>query len=131
MKPIGPMTSNAFSRAMRSTGAVLLLAAGSLAQTPEAAPAQKPAPTATVTAAAKFAPPMRVKAGDRLLGEKRLYPSPVLQDMNGDGHADLVIGDLRGKITVALRQPGAGLPQFAVDTALKGRDSKDLDFANW
>ncbi len=127
MKPIGPMTSNVFSRSMRSTGAVLLLAAGGLAQAPEASPAQKPAATAPTT----FAPPLRVKAGDLLLGEKRLYPSPVLQDMNGDGRADLVIGDLRGKITVALRQPGAGLPQFAVDTALKGRDGKDLDFANW
>ncbi len=125
MAPDPSVNTSGFARAVRASGAVLLLSAGAVAQTTETGVTNVPA------AGTKFAPPIRMKVGDQYLGEKRSYPSPVLQDMNGDGRPDLVIGDLRGKITVALRQPGDGLPQFAADKALKGRDGKDLNFANW
>ena len=70
-------------------------------------------------------------AGESPLGGKRLYPSPVFQDMNADGRLDVVIGDLWGKITVALRLPGDGPPRFGADEPLLTRDGAPLDFKNW
>ena len=52
-------------------------------------------------------------------------------DMNGDGLLDIVVGDLIGKMTVALREPGDGPPKFAAETKLMALDGKELDFANW
>lgn len=78
-----------------------------------------------------FAPPVKLMAGSKGLGENRLFPSPALHDMNGDGLADLVIGDLRGRLTVALRQPGAGAPKFAAEAKVMANDGAELDFANW
>ncbi len=76
----------------------------------------------------RFAAPKRIKAGGAFLGAGRLYPSPVLHDVNGDGRADIVVGDLFGKVTVALAAekaaPGA-------ESALKGGDGKPLKFSNW
>jgi hypothetical protein len=78
-----------------------------------------------------FAEPVRLKAGDKFLGEKRLYPSPVFHDMNGDGRADIVVGDLPGNLTVALRDAGDGPPAHAAETKLQALDGKLLDFGNW
>jgi hypothetical protein len=78
----------------------------------------------------KFAPPVRLMAGGKFLGGNRLFPSPVFRDMNGDGRLDIVVGDLFGRITVALQQPGAAL-SFAAETELNGADGKRLDFHNW
>ena len=100
---------------MRMPCSLLVLAA--------TAAAQVPAPT--------FAPPVRLQAGDQGLGENRLYPSPVFHDLNGDGLHDLVIGDLRGHLTVALRLPGEGSPRYGAESKLLGRDGKALDFGNW
>jgi hypothetical protein len=86
---------------------------------------------ATFAQAPKFAEPVRLMAGDPLLGEGRLYPSPVYQDMNGDGLLDIVVGDLRGLLTVALRLPGEGPPKFGAESNLKALDGKDIDFHNW
>jgi hypothetical protein len=80
---------------------------------------------------AKFAAPMRLKAGDKFLGGGRYFPSPVFRDMNGDGTADLVVGDLIGKITIALRAPGANPLAFAAETDLKGADGEPINFHNW
>lgn len=81
--------------------------------------------------APRFAPPVRLRAGDAFLGVDRLYPSPVFHDMNGDGRADIVVGDLRGRITIALREEGDGPARFAAETKLMAQDGKELDFANW
>ncbi len=78
-----------------------------------------------------FAPPVRLKAGDKWMGEGRLFPSPVFRDMNGDGLLDVVIGDLPGRLTVALRLPGDGTPCFGPETRLQGADGKELRFHNW
>jgi hypothetical protein len=86
---------------------------------------------ASPAADAKFAPPVRLMAGDKLLGVHRLFPSPVFHDMNGDGLPDLVLGDLWGKLTVALRTPGADPRAFGAETELKAADGKPLDFHNW
>ena len=74
---------------------------------------------------------MRLKAGDAFLGADRLFPSPVFHDVNGDGALDVVVGDLRGIITVALRQKGADARAFAAETELMAADGKRIDFHNW
>lgn len=86
---------------------------------------------AQVPAAPTFAPPVKLMAGTKGLGENRLFPSPVLHDVDGDGLADLVIGDLRGRLTVAMRQRGDGTPKFAAETKVLANDGSELDFANW
>lgn len=92
---------------------VLLLAAAANAQAPT------------------FAPPVRLMAGDAMLGQGRLYPSPVYHDTNGDGLADLVVGDLRGHLTVAVREKGAAVPSFAKETKVLGADGAIVDLQNW
>jgi hypothetical protein len=83
-----------------------------------------------------FAPPVRLKAGDSFLGHKdpdgreRLYPSPVYHDLDGDGLADIVVGDLRGHLTVARRVAGSA-PAFAKEEKVLGADGKILDLGNW
>lgn len=79
----------------------------------------------------RFAPPVAIQAGEVPLGSKRLYPSPALHDMDGDGKPEIVIGDLWGKLSVAQRLEGGGVPKYAEDKPLLGRDGKPLDFKNW
>ena len=80
---------------------------------------------------ANFAAPVRLLAGEEFLGADRLFPSPACHDMNGDGLPDIVVGDLRGRLTVALRNPGDGAPTYAAETRLRAADGKDIDFHNW
>ena len=80
--------------------------------------------------AATFAAPVRLKAGDKLLGENRLFPSPVFHDVDGDGRLDIVVGDLIGRMTVALRKPGKELA-FGEETKLLDAAGKEIDFHNW
>ena len=113
----------------------LTLAVGSLAsalyaQAPAAPQSAASQPAAQPTAA-RFAPPVRLMAGDAFLGEERLYPSPVFRDMNNDGLADIVVGDLWGKISIALRVPGKDPRAFAAETEMTAADGKRIDFHNW
>lgn len=89
------------------------------------------APGVLAQETARFAAPVRLEAGGKGLGEGRLYPSPVLHDQNGDGLLDVVVGDLRGRLTVALREKGDGAPRFAKEQKVLGSDGKELDFHNW
>jgi hypothetical protein len=75
----------------------------------------------------QWAPPIRLMAGDQFLGGGRLYPSPVWHDLDGDGTADLVVGDLRGHLTVAKRN-GKG---YAKEEKVLGADGKIVDLKNW
>ena len=80
----------------------------------------------------KFAAPYRLKAGDAFLGARRLYPSPVIQDVDGDGMGDVVIGDLMGKLTVARCETGDdGAPAFGRERPLKDRSGEAIKFHNW
>ena len=78
----------------------------------------------------RFKSPVRLTAGDQHLGAKRLYPSPALHDLNGDGRADLVVADLPGRPTVAFADAGKRLT-FGPEEALLDRDGEKLDFNNW
>ena len=78
-----------------------------------------------------FAPPVRLKAGDKFLGEGRLFPSPVYHDLNGDGVADIVVGDLPGRLTVAYGTRTAAAPTFGPEEHVKGADGKQVDLHNW
>jgi len=79
----------------------------------------------------KLADPVRLSAGEALLGERRLFPSPVYHDIDGDGLQDIVVGDLFGKLTVALRKPGAGPAAYGAETKLLDVAGKEIDFHNW
>jgi hypothetical protein len=103
---------------MRHTLLFVSVSAAAVAQSPP-----MPVPT--------FAPPVRLQAGDKLLGEARLYPSPVFHDVNGDGASDLVVGDLRGHLTSALRKKGSTPPTFAGEEKVLGADGKIVDLQNW
>ena len=85
----------------------------------------------TKAAVVQFGDPTRLKAGDAFLGEKRLFPSPVFHDINGDGLQDIVVGDLIGRMTVALRKPGPGPAVYGAETKLMDVDGKQIDFHNW
>jgi len=78
-----------------------------------------------------FAPPVRLKAGDAFLGENRLFPSPVYHDLNGDGRADIVVGDLIGHLTVAHRAADADSARFAAEEKVLGADGEIVDLQNW
>ena len=98
------------------SGVALPLAMGALASAP---------------LAQTFAPPVRLMAGDAFLGEDRLFPSPVYHDVNGDGLLDIVVGDLWGRLTVALRRKGEDPRAYAAETELMAADGKRIDFHNW
>ena len=78
----------------------------------------------------KFGEPKMLKAGDKNLGEGRLYPSPVFHDVDGDGLEDLVIGDLIGKVTWA-RQIGGDELKFGPEQPMLAANKKPLKFDNW
>ena len=80
---------------------------------------------------AHLQPPILLKAADTVIGAKRLYPSPVFQDMNRDGVMDLVLGDLRGILTVSLGERTATGVTFGKEVNLKATDGHDLKFHNW
>ncbi len=80
---------------------------------------------------AKFAAPKRIKAGDGFLGEGRLYPSPVLHDVDGDKRPDVVVGDLFGKVTFACREASHPAVVLGAEKQLKDRSGEQLKFHNW
>ena len=85
----------------------------------------------TSPATPTFSAPTRLKAGETFLGQKRLFPSPVFHDIDGDGLQDIVVGDWRGRLTVALRKPGKGPIAFGAETSVMATDGKEIDFHNW
>lgn len=81
-------------------------------------------------AQSEFKPPVQISAGENDFSGI-LYPSPVLQDLNGDGQHELVIGDLRGFIQAASRLSPGEPSSWGELTNVKATDEKDLKFSNW
>jgi hypothetical protein len=104
-------------RTLATAGCAVLLGSGATAQEVGATPA--------------FAAPKRLQAGDAFLGEGRLYPSPAVHDVDGDGRADIVIGDLVGRITYAPRSNQGSAPVLGAEKQLKDRSGEQLKFHNW
>lgn len=76
--------------------------------------------------------PPRLGAPTLLKGpsyEKVIYPSPTLYDIDGDGARELIVGDLRGAITVA--EPTDGIASFGAPRRLESANGKVLDLNNW
>ena len=107
----------------------ILVCLGSLA-VPALLPCQVGVPNSGA-AAVRLAAPVQVLAGDSPLGHDRLYPSPVWHDADGDGALDLVVGDLHGRLTVARRLPGGGMPEYAAEQPLPDARGEQVDFGNW
>ncbi len=79
----------------------------------------------------QFAPPQRLTVGDAFLGQDRIYPSPVLHDVDGDGRAELVLGDLRGVLTVTTRKAAGASTAWDATAPLPGPGGAGLKFDNW
>ena len=81
---------------------------------------------------AGFAVPVRIKAGDAHLGEGRILPSPVVHDVDRNGCPHVVIGDLHGRVTVALRSNKSEKSVlFDAENPLNDRSGDQLKFHNW
>lgn len=77
---------------------------------------------------ARFESPVLVRSGDGSVGSGRLYPSPVWHDLDRDGRAEIIVGDLRGILTVSKR---IGDDEWSKPEELKNADGKPLKFSNW
>ena len=77
--------------------------------------------------AIRFAAPVRLAAGEKLLGQGRYYPSPAVHDLDGDGQPEVLVGDLQGRVTFATR----GKAGLGAEQPLLTREKKPLKFDNW
>lgn len=79
----------------------------------------------------RFAPPRRIMAGEAFAGDRRLYPSPAIHDVDQDGTPDLVIGDLPGRVTFAKGLREGQTLRFLTEAPLKDAKGAPLKFKNW
>ena len=78
-----------------------------------------------------FRAPVQLMAGDSPMGQGILYPSPKMQDLNGDGVPEMLIGDLRGQLLFAERQGSGDSVQWSKLKPLETADGKPIKFDNW
>jgi len=90
-----------------------------------------PPPISVVTGRPRFAAPqaLTTPSGEHL-GRGRMYPSPRLLDVDGDGQPELVVGDLPGKVTVSERSKDDGPLVWTAPEPLV-TDGRELKFNNW
>ena len=58
------------------------------------------------------------------------YPSPVYEDLDDDGNPELMIGDLRGHLTIYKNQGSEEAPEWG-DQARLTAGGEDLQLPNW
>ena len=78
-----------------------------------------------------FAAPVQLTAKGEPMGHTQLYPSPALFDLDGDGSAEMIVGDLIGNLMVHHRLPGDDPTAWSEAKPLEGADGKKLRFHNW
>lgn len=76
----------------------------------------------------QFDAPERIMAGDKAAGEGRLYPSPALHDFDGDGNLDMIVGDLRGALTITSRDADGN---WSEEKPLMSAEGKPIKLSNW
>lgn len=96
------------------------------AVTAGATPGATAAPTAS-----QFEPPVQLTSENRPLGAGRLFPSPVVHDLDGDGVPEIYLGDLPGNITVTRRAAVDGSVAWEATKPLNGASGQQLKFQNW
>ncbi|HQZ66758.1 MAG TPA: hypothetical protein PLY87_16815 [Planctomycetaceae bacterium] len=79
----------------------------------------------------QFRAPVQLKAGEGMMGQGILFPSPKMQDLDGDGVAEMLVGDLRGQLLVSKRQGGGDSTQWSALESLKTADGEPIKFDNW
>ncbi|MEM7261845.1 MAG: hypothetical protein AAF488_07610 [Planctomycetota bacterium] len=79
-----------------------------------------------------FEAPVRLLVDDQPVNSKAnaLYPSPVLIDIDLDGRAELVVGDLWGHLRVYENTTTDGEPTWTGPAKLQA-DGKELKVSNW
>lgn len=60
-----------------------------------------------------------------------MYPSPVLQDLDGDGVAELIVGDLPGRMRFAKRDASGKDTDWAALQPMKLWNGDRIDLSNW
>lgn len=92
-------------------------------------------PKAEPTSSSIFEPPVRLTVKDMPLNglAKKRYPSPAVFDVDGDGKAELVIGDLMGNIGVYenLNTSETGDPVWDSRKELRGVSGDPVQTPNW
>lgn len=82
-----------------------------------------------------FELPVRLEVAGEPLNQraKKMFPSPAIFDVDGDGKDELVIGSLMGDVGVHenLNASGKGDPVWGQWKALKDGDGKSIRTSNW
>lgn len=78
---------------------------------------------------ATFSAPVQLTTGGQG-HEGILYPTPVLQDLDGDSKPELVVGDLMGNLWVSHRVPSDSDLTWSARKAMKS-GAEPLKLNNW
>ena len=80
---------------------------------------------------ASFAAPVLLSAGEKIMGGDKIYPSPMMFDLDGDKRLEMYVGDLWGNLWISQKLPGGALTEWGELTALNDVDGNKLEFNNW